>query len=165
MAIVSRILEGVSPQADGRVRVREVHTDHNGIRWSYTYLASSEADAIVTMNARDLIERLRDREREDLAEFVTKGGSPADFILVDLTIPGRLRYILRTFSHGDIDNKRKFNDNAAPWIATHTAVQIRNSLDSTILKANKILGRAERLRDSLTAAMALDDADVDDKVD
>ncbi len=164
MPIVSKALESIRPQVVG-VRVREVHTDHNGVRWTYPYLADSEAAATATMDARDLLGRLRDRERDDLVEFVMKGGSPADFVLVDITIPGRLRHVLRTFSHGDINNQRRFNDFAAPWIATHMAVQIKNSLDTTLLRANKTLGRAERLRDSLTEAMGLDDADVDEKVD
>ncbi len=66
MPIVTRVLDPVRPQSDGTVRVREVLTASVGHSISHSYKATSEAQAIIDMNARDVTKQLKNADFNDL---------------------------------------------------------------------------------------------------
>lgn len=71
MPIVTRTLKFYRPQADGRARTREVHTDSLGTEIPVQYLTNKTEAAVTTdMNARDLTSSLVTRDIADLIQWV-----------------------------------------------------------------------------------------------
>ena len=64
MAITSSVIQNDAPQADGRRRVTEAHTDHLGVVHSRTYLADAETDVVAALapRASQLVAELADAE-------------------------------------------------------------------------------------------------------
>lgn len=80
MPIVSRVLKFYRVQANGSARVREVHTDSfgNELTRQYSTLAS-QAAVEIDMNALDLTESLKERDVEEILQWVVGGNDPNTF--------------------------------------------------------------------------------------
>ncbi len=160
MAIVTRVLDYVKPQRDGKVRVQERLTDHLGRVWFHTYKAESEDAATTTMNARDMTVQLKNVEEQTAIDFIRNGGSPGDFTRVDLTDTEYNRRIAKKFASITFDRDPDLLINTAAYILTFTVTQIENALSITTAKAQKILDRAAAIQANLEPAHTADKADV-----
>ncbi len=172
MPITSRVLQSIRPIAGGRIWAREILTHSRGvIRHAVT--ADDEAAAIVTMNARDMTEQLRDEERTAVITFVRDGlGTPDDYVHVDLTAAGKRKAALRHFATTRFNDDVDFHLNIAIWIAGApanglTIATIASLLSISIARANTIKDRArDRIAaGGLNAQHASDDAAVDEDID
>ena len=160
MSIVTRVLDYVRPQRDGTVRVQERLTDHLGRLWFHTYKAESEDAANKTMNARDMTIQLKYMEERIAIDFIKNGGSPGDFIKVDLTDKEYNQRIAKKFASIKFDDDPDFLINSAAYILAFTVTQIENALLTTTVKAQKILDRATAIQNTLEPAHIADKADV-----
>lgn len=168
MPIVSKEIRHIRPQVVG-VRVTEVQTDSVGREWRYAYLATDEATATTTMNARDLTEQIKDQEEREMIDFIKAGGDPDDFVNTDISVLGKRRRLVKRFSHASLTHRRQLLCNLAPWIGALTTQQIRDAFDGTpnplsVPDANGIRLRAIELRDNLCTAMDSDDTAINEDV-
>jgi len=168
MPIVTRTLDYVKLQADGKVRVQERLVDHLGRVWNHTYKALSEDAATTAMNARDMTAQLKRVERKDVVDFVRNGdGTPDDFSHIDLTVPGKRRAAIRWFSIHRYDEDPIFFDNVATWIAGLTPATIESVLGVDNTRAVAIKGRANTMdnADGITNVYSTDSALLDEDIE
>ncbi len=150
MPIVSRIIDLVTPQRDGSVRVREMHTDAlSRTIYSRGSRAIDLAAATVRMNARDLTGQLRDLDTMELLAFTEAGNDPETFDLTgrDITVNDGLDFLLRYFATHTGEAVIRI----ALWIVglpTPKLVAIRDRLGLTVQQGNRILARAQKLADA-----------------
>jgi hypothetical protein len=84
MPIVSSVLtQDESAQRDGRYRVYEVHTDHLGFLYTFSWLSDANTNANAVMAARvvTLLESLKDREINSNVSEILANGSLATPVL------------------------------------------------------------------------------------
>lgn len=142
MPVVSKRLDFVHVMKDGSVRVRERHTDVKNREYTWNYTAGSEAEAINIMNARDLSVMLKDVEEQDAITFISAGGNPGAFTLVDLTTSQFRRRLALRFGKRSFYEEPEFILGIANWIAGFSVSQIAGALSISAVKATKILDRA-----------------------
>ena len=103
MAIVISIIREDSPQADGRRRITEAHTDSLGEVYTRTYLAPQDFDAVGQLASRavDLEERLADREYARNVQAILDGGTMG-FTLNHLTLAQLQARLRETFAESSM---------------------------------------------------------------
>lgn len=155
MPIVSKSIVKQNQQASGLWRIRERHLDDAGRAYHFQYLDTSVAAATIRMNARDLTEILRERERAEVLEWALAGNDPETFVRQDLTIVGVRRAVLRYF----VTHRGHENCVIAAYVAGLPMAQVKAALSTTTARANRIIARAVNLRDNVCPAIVLDDTD------
>ena len=170
MAVLSRSLTNIRPQADGTIMAREVITHSRGTIY-HDIRAESEAAANTTMNARDMDPTLLDEERTAVVKFVRDGlGTPDDFVAFDLTVPGKRRAGLRHFATTRYKEDPVFHTNIAAWVGQSGAAW-RNTIASILgvstPRATTIRDRAAArvVTDGLNDLIVADDAAIDEDID
>jgi len=101
MPIVSKRIEYRRTQADGRIRVREEHTDDKGaLHYIGPYLVANDAEADSRLAARDLDESLRESHMGELLEWVASGNLVSSFPFAerDITLIGGEERVVKEFA-------------------------------------------------------------------
>ncbi len=164
MAIVRRelILLHKQKQRDGMQLVKENCFDSSGRKYVHgPFRTADTAASEVTMNARDWTDHIESRELEDAKFFIQEGGSPADYVPGDLTLPQIRRLMLKAFMKTDARKENGLVCKMAAFIASFTVNQIANVASISTAKATIVRDRAIDLRDNICPALAVDDAKVE----
>jgi len=98
MPIITSFLVSAVEQIDGRISYTEVHTDHLGREYRFSYRVSVGADAQAIMAARavKLVDRLEDDERQRIARLIETDTDPATIVPDYLTNAEALRVVVKT---------------------------------------------------------------------
>lgn len=152
--IVSSEITGNNLQADGRRVITEIHTDSEGGRHRYSYMANIgvDIDAVMTTRVARVESAIKGREIED---FISNGADPnytVKFVTVGVLLTKTLKYFLQ--------NKSIEAFSIIPLIDSLTDTQINNRVPG---KATKIRNRIVRLK-AIQADIATDDLDIEEEV-
>ena len=101
MPIISKRIEYRRPQRDGRIRVREEHTDTWGNKHNVgPYLVASNAEADANLAARDLDESLKAGHISQVIGWVERGSdtSTFDYSITDITEDEAEEEVLKEFA-------------------------------------------------------------------
>lgn len=158
MPIVSRSLDYVRPQRDGRFRCRVSGVDTKGRPWIHgPFWADSVA---VAETIRDgVVWDLEGAEEHDIIRWIEDGNDPDTYPREEMTLNEFRRRLAKRMATLEFKGNEQFFCNIAPWVLEFTATQIANVLSITETKAQKILDRASRLDITICPALALDAAD------
>lgn len=98
MPIDTSLMVSAVPQPDGRIYYTEVHTDHLGrdYRFSYRVAPGIDAQAVMASRAVKLIGKLEDNERRIIARAIEAGTDPATITPEYLTNAQALTVVLKT---------------------------------------------------------------------
>lgn len=134
MPTISRVLEHIRPQANGSMKVQERLTDALGrTPIFHNYTAASEAEATVTMNARDMTAQLEEADFRDLLAWVQAKNLPGifDFTNRDLDLLAGEEQLLVWFAtqHGaDAITLAWWVESMTPPV--YNAIRLRSGFDS-----------------------------------
>lgn len=145
MAIVSSVIEAISPQKDGRSWVHEVHTDQVGVKYDRNYLAAAGLDtaAALVAYALSLADDIQAREIGKNIADVATNGSLASPTLVYSTAAQNFSSLRAVYQLATQTQAIMIGD----FLNTLTDLQLQNAFSITAgqvttLRANKLVPAA-----------------------
>ena len=153
MPIVSSIVAQVMSEPRGRERVREVHTDHNGKKWTKRYKTTAGLDhtLLLTAHAVEVLKAIKKDEREMLQHRLEEGADPASVPLVHLTKRQSIKPIIRAFMATD------------PQAAMLLVKHLRDNFTNAELDLELPVAVRQKVRQRITGILSMETALEDDK--
>lgn len=161
MPIVSKRIEYRRIQADGRIRVREEHTDDKGnLHYVGPYMVANNAEADSRLAARDLDLSLRERDMEELIQWVKDGNTVSSYPFAerDIALPKGEERVVREFARHRGEPALRL----AWWVDSLTVARWNNITDVSRLNWDQT--RKDRVR-ARAATLAAAVTDFDDEED